>query len=127
MALVLVVDDDPCAFEIEAWACAALNLPIQFRHATTVAEGLEIAKRDRPDAIVTDMCFDHPSLDTRGGERLCNAIRREFTRDQMLLILRSGLVDEGFDKFDFADATIRKGGDARTAVLQLASMLNLSA
>jgi DNA-binding response OmpR family regulator len=84
---VLVVEDDPTLLETLEY-----NLKRQGYQVYTAADGrtaLEVARRERPDALVLDVML--PGLD---GFEVCRILRREMSVPILMLTARADEVDK---------------------------------
>ena len=87
MSKVLVVEDEPTLLETLEY-----NLTRQGYQVYTAADGptaLEVARRERPDAIVLDIML--PGLD---GLEVCRILRREMSVPILMLTARADEVDK---------------------------------
>jgi diguanylate cyclase (GGDEF)-like protein len=88
---VLLVDDEPA--QLKLFAIYLSHLGFQVTTATDGNDGLAKARRDRPDAIVSDVLM--PGLD---GFQLCMKLHEDATLAQVPVVLRSTLYQHDDDK-----------------------------
>jgi diguanylate cyclase (GGDEF)-like protein len=88
---VLLVDDEPA--QLKLFAIYLSHLGFQVTTATDGNDGLAKARRDRPDAIVSDVLM--PGLD---GFQLCMKLHEDAALAQVPVVLRSTLYQHEDDK-----------------------------
>ncbi len=113
---VLIVEDDPTLLETLEY-----NLKRQGYEVYTAADGriaLEVARRERPDALVLDVML--PGLD---GFEVCRTLRREMSVPILMLTARADEVDKIVGLEVGADDYLTKPFSMRELVARLKALL----
>jgi DNA-binding response OmpR family regulator len=113
---VLIVEDDPTLLETLEY-----NLKRQGYEVYTAADGrvaLEVARRERPDALVLDVML--PGLD---GLEVCRTLRREMSVPILMLTARADEVDKIVGLEVGADDYLTKPFSMRELVARLKALL----